>query len=83
MAPRARAAVPSIAKVAREVSKAQPAVPQIKLVAEAETMGRAAGAYYHALLANGIPKSVALHMLRDWAVGGPAAPGEPEQRELA
>ncbi len=46
-------------------------------------MGRAAGAYYAALLANGIPQPVAVNMLRDWAAEGPAAPGAPEPRLLA
>lgn len=66
---------------AHEAAKAKAAVlvPLQGRVAEAETMGKAAGAYHRALLENGIPAPVAAHMVRDWAVGGPAAPGEAEQ----
>jgi hypothetical protein len=59
-------------------AKAAELAPLQGRVAEAETMGRAAGAYYQALLENRIPSHVAAHMVRDWAVGGPAAPGEAE-----
>ena len=68
---------PSLLDTARTVAAKHRVPPLYGRVAEAETMGRAAGAYYRAMIENGIPKEVAMHMVRDWAVGGPAAPGLP------
>ena len=67
---------------AHDAAKAKAAVlvPLHGPVAEAEMMGRAAGAYYRALIENRIPQPVADAMVRDWAVS-PAPIDEPTHAE--